>query len=640
VSGFVGLMNRRGAGIDERLLHELTERLVYRGPEGITTRLDGGAGLGHAAFSNTGERAAIFELAGGRLWIAADARLDAREELVARLAAAGKPGLGAEPDPLLMLHAYALWGESMLDDLLGDFAFVIWDGERRRLVAARDRIGVKPLYWAIAGDQLLVSNTLQCLRGHPAVDDRLDESAIADYLLFGYNRHAERTAFAQLRRLPPAHRLTATAEAPPSIDRYWRLRVTEAVHYRRPEEYIDHLDELLQRAVADRLRGNRAAVLMSGGLDSPAVAATARQVLQRRSTSFELQLVTFVYERWAADPEREPARRIAEFLGLPARQVSLDEEQPTNFWGPSAAWSAEPTDMPATARAIRAMAAGAAGMTVALTGQGGDPAFHVTPGDAAHALWHDGPWRAVAAAWRYRRRHGRLPRVGLRTALKRRLAGERATAPLFPPWIEPTLESRLDLRARHAALTTPARFEDAVRPQAAAQLGGGEWSFALEWYDPGMSGFLADFRHPFLDVRLIEYALALPPIPWLVEKDILRRAMGGRLPATVLSRRKAPLPGHPAQTVLRQDLQPVLGVASCAPGLAEFIDIERFLAIARRPQRLRPSEYELVTRPLGLALWLSRLQTGLPRRKRDADETGQRDAATQAIPQARAARVR
>jgi len=110
--------------------------------------------------------------------------------------------------------------------------------------------------------------------------------------------------------------------------------------------------------------------------------------------------------------------------------------------------------------------------------------------------------------------------------------------------------------------------------------------------------------------------------------------LGGRLPEAVLARRKAPLPGYPLHGTLLEGAQTVLGLASAEPRLAEFVDMERFSAIARRPQRLRPSEYALITRPLGLALWLSRLTLGSSRRKGDPDETGRRETATQALQQA------
>ena len=125
-------------------------------------------------------------------------------------------------DAALILHAYQVWGEACLAHLIGDFAFVIWDGRRRTLFCARDHFGVKPFYYARVANSLILSNTLNCIRQHPAVSDALNDLAIADFLLFDVNLEPGTTAFADVQRVPPAHTLT-WSDAAPRLSCYWTL---------------------------------------------------------------------------------------------------------------------------------------------------------------------------------------------------------------------------------------------------------------------------------------------------------------------------------------------------------------------------------------------------------------------------------
>src|SRR5207249_147082 len=122
------------------------------------------------------------------------------------------------------------------------------------------------------GQTLIFSNTLDCIRQHPAVSDKLNDLAIADFLLFDLNQDPHTTSFADIQRLPPAHRATWSADSM-RMTRYWTLPIDEPVYFKRADDYTDRFKELLNTSVSDRLRTNKIAVFMSGGLDSPALAA-------------------------------------------------------------------------------------------------------------------------------------------------------------------------------------------------------------------------------------------------------------------------------------------------------------------------------------------------------------------------------
>ncbi len=213
----------------------------------------------------------------GKLWITADARIDCREELKRELEKADSNRRPPATDSELILQAYAVWGEECVRHLRGDFAFAIWDARRKTLFCARDHFGVKPFYYAEIGNIFLFSNVLNCVRSHPGISDSLNDAAIGDFLLFGLNCDLSTTTFRDIRRLPPAHCLSVSAEGV-RILRYWSAPTSGAIRYRHADEYVEHFQNLIQSAVADRLRVDRAGILLSGGLDSGAIAATAREI--------------------------------------------------------------------------------------------------------------------------------------------------------------------------------------------------------------------------------------------------------------------------------------------------------------------------------------------------------------------------
>ena len=156
-------------------------------------------------------------------------------------------------------------------------------------------MGVKPFFYAHLGSLVLFSNTLDCIRQHPAVSDQLNDLAIADFLLFDMNQDPATTSFADIQRLPPAHTLTCEAGRV-SLRRYWTLSVTEPVHFQRDEDYIERFLELLDTPSPTACAPIASGVLMSGGLDSPTVAASAKRVLSRDGHPQGLRAYTEVFE--------------------------------------------------------------------------------------------------------------------------------------------------------------------------------------------------------------------------------------------------------------------------------------------------------------------------------------------------------
>ena len=276
MSGIVGIVNLDGAPVDRDLLRRLANYLTFRGPDAQHTWCDGNVGLGHTLLRTTSEAETEQQPMSldGKVWLTADARIDARNELIEKL----KRKLTPKPSPNdaeLILYAYEAWGEDCLQHLIGDFAFVLWDGNARRLFCARDHLGVRQLYYSHNTTSFVVSNTVNCLRLHPSVSNKLNETAIGDFLLFGLNQEPNTTTFADIQKLPQAHSLIVSA-GNVRLNQYWKPSAT-LVRNRKPADVIDGFRDVLQQTVTDRLRTTGAGISMSGGLDSPAVASVASQ---------------------------------------------------------------------------------------------------------------------------------------------------------------------------------------------------------------------------------------------------------------------------------------------------------------------------------------------------------------------------
>ena len=336
MSGIVGIINLDGQPVERLLLRRLTEFLAYGGPDAQEVWTEGPVGLGHAMLRTTFEsehERQPYSL-DGRVWITADARIDGRAELIRKLAGKGCGLLKDIPDPEIILQAYRVWGEDCVRHLLGDFAFAIWDGPHRRLFCARDHSGIKPFFYARVKDCFVFSNSLDCLRQHPQVSDELNELAIADFLLFDFNQEPATTTFTDIQRLPAAHS-AVLRDGTFRTRRYWTLPFSGPIRYKQQSDYVEHFIELLQQAVADRLRTRRVGVLMSGGLDSSTVASQAAAIRAAESSPGDLRAYTWVFDRLIPDEERHYAGLAASHLNLPIEFLALDDYKPSSAPGRS-----------------------------------------------------------------------------------------------------------------------------------------------------------------------------------------------------------------------------------------------------------------------------------------------------------------
>lgn len=602
MSGILGIFERDGAPADLPLLHSLARFLSYRGPDAREVWSFGPVALGHTLLRTTQESLGERQPASldGELWITADVRLDCRAELETQLDRAGRKVRRAAPDPELILHAYAAWGEKCVQHLRGDFAFAIWDARRKSLLCARDHFGVKPFYYAALGAHFLFSNTLNCLRLHPGVSDELHDAAIADFLLFGLNCDLAATTFRDIRRLPPAHFLRASAEGV-RIERYWSAPTDGRIRYRRADDYVEHFQVLFQKAVADRLRTRAAGILLSGGLDSSSVAATARQLSANSTEPADLRAYTVTYQSLGPDRDGENARAVAEFLHMPIRCLPLGGLGLFERWDdPELHWP-EPVDDPFFAGLFDQFRAIAADCRVALDGEGSDNLLHFEMWPYARHLARRGEWwRLFVEALQYF--HVRpSPWPGIRRRLKE-FFGRDSREPAFPPWFAPDFAGRMNLAARWRDYGLPHPMPShPVVPAAHASLSLPQWSQMFEFADPGVTRCPVEVRYPFLDLRVVEYLLALPPFPWAFEKTLLREAMAGHLPESVRRRPKTPLSRDPLVEMLQRPEAAWLDHVRWGEEIGRYVNRSALVPLSGE----KNSEAARVAiRPLCLNFWL------------------------------------
>lgn len=507
-------------------------------------------------------------LHGRSLSIVADARLDGRTELIRRLEWYGRPDVRRADDTQLILLAYDAWDTDCVSYLNGDFAFAIWDTHRQRLFCARDRFGIKPFYYALLPGGMVCSNSLDCVRMHPQVSRTLNDLALADFLLFGDNQDDTSTSFAAIRRLPPAHCLTFGPNGSRMMDRYWHIPAKSSLRYRQSEEYVDHFADLLATSVRDRLDKAEIGVWLSGGLDSAGLAAFA--VEDRSATPRCVRALSVVYDSLIADDTRRRATATAAALDIDLTCFVADEARPLE---PDSQHSAEPINDPFSNMRRQLLQHSSTLARVWLCGEGADEILW--PSRVADLLTAR-PWSEVASdVTRAMLRHRRLPAFGVRTRLNLGRRGK--TVPPFPRWFAQDLCARYALRERWQEYwgDGPA-VADALphptRPDAARRLCGPQWSRYFETFDPAITRIPVEPRYPFLDVRLVTFAFSIPPVPWCIDKEVLRQTLRNYLPTTIANRPKTPLAADPLRAHLARAEAKGLDHFKASAGLHAFVD--------------------------------------------------------------------
>lgn len=286
--GIVGVLQWRGPSPSAELVSRMRDTMIHRGPDGAGLHVDAWVGLGHRRLaiidlSPAGQQPMANET--GTLQLVYNGEIYNFRELRSELEARGHR-FASRTDAEVVIHAYEEWGRNCLDRFNGMFAFAIWDAAARRLFIARDRYGVKPLYYYVDDHVLLFASEVKALLAHPAMSVEVDSQALLEYFTF-QNVFTDRTLFRGIKLLPPGHWACADVGAPGrlSTQEYWDFDFQEPARRRAPQEYEEELSELLSQAVCRQLVSDvPIGSYLSGGMDSGAITAMAAREMPKLTT--------------------------------------------------------------------------------------------------------------------------------------------------------------------------------------------------------------------------------------------------------------------------------------------------------------------------------------------------------------------
>lgn len=361
--------------VSREILERMTRKLIHRGPDEEGYHIAQGVGLGHRRLSiidlSTGRQPISNE--DGTIWTIFNGEIYNFQELRARLE--GKHRFQTRSDTEVIVHLYEEEGENWLSHLEGMFSLALWDGKRKRLILARDRMGKKPLYYAALPDKIIFASEIKALLEHPDVPREMDLVALDQYLLYEYIP-CPRSIFKAIKKIPPAHALL-WENGKIKIWRYWDFPDEEIPI--REEEACEKLESLLRQAVKKRLVSDvPLGVFLSGGIDSSAVTAFMAEEASGRIKTFNVSFEEASFDESAS--ARLVARRFGtehheERLSI-SRALELIEKVPEFLDEPMADSSFLPTYL--LSQFTRKH------VTVALGGDGGDELLGGYPTNLAH----------------------------------------------------------------------------------------------------------------------------------------------------------------------------------------------------------------------------------------------------------------
>jgi len=570
--GIVGIYNvTQSHPIDQALLERMLGLIQHRGPDEFGIYRDCRIGLGNARLS-------IIDLATGSqpianedetVWIVFNGEIFNYVELRPELEAQGHR-FTTTSDTEVIVHLYEQHGPRCVEYLNGQFAFAIWDRRPETgggtLFMARDRVGIRPLFYTLAGGALVFGSEIKAILAHPAVSARLDLISLAQVFTL-WTTLAPRTVFEGIVEVPPGHTLTAR-EGQVSVERYWGLSFPEDGdgdgEGLSDDEYVEGLRDLLVDATRIRLRADvPVGAYLSGGLDSSTITA-----LIRNYTSNYLKTFSIAFTDPAFD-ERAHQERMVEFLGTDHRRVECADSDVGHVF-PDVVWHAEwpvlrtsPAPMFLLSRLVQQN-----DIKVVLTGEGADEflgGYNIFKEAKLRHFWARDPGSAMRPLLLKRlypyvqglgEGGGSFLEAFFRKGLTdtERLDYSHAirwanTAPLrrfFSPDVQaaldgydPVAEAVADL-CRHPDLK---RWSPLARAQY-IEVGIFMSEYLLSSQgDRMLMAHSVEGRFPFLDHRVIEFAGRIPPrlkICGLKEKYVLKRAMRGMLPESVYARAKRP----------------------------------------------------------------------------------------------------
>lgn len=611
MSGIAGIVYSDGRPVDHSNLKQMNDALAHRGLDDFGVWCEGSVGFGHRMFWTTPEslkEKQPFVDSTGKLAITADARIDNRDELCGLLGLSQSAELS---DSSLILSAYEKWGEDCPQKLVGDFSFAIWDERANALFAARDRIGIKPFYYHRKGLQTFVfASEISPLFQAAELEKRPCRDTIEQFLTEGNLSH-QCTLFEGIYRLPPATSLLLK-NGQLRLNKYWQPSSGHSERTANLHVHAEEFRELLTLAIKSQLRSAYpVGCLLSGGLDSSSILCLASRLVEDKQS---LAAYSMVFDQLPCD-ERKYIEEVIQSTGVDWVSTVVDGKELDAWELLQACYDRQPEwpvqDLPASVTLWPLTdAAQQQGARVMLTGVGGDQIAQGSTLYLADLL------RTFRFLTLFRElRHYRFSQNVIRAWM---------VNPLVPKWI---LQARHQIKQRrgsrdsawylstgdnqswHSPYSLPKReFASIAAWQQACWIGDPLLSLYLDgWWDPLGSHAQLEFRHPFFDVRMIEFMQQLPAEEkfWRgLSKIVLRQGMKGILPESIRNRTN------------KAEFSPIVGLAlrameidskALALGQMGFVESSRVEALTARYRSEKSAQWLVsIWRLARLEAWYKR----------------------------------
>lgn len=559
--GIAGIVHPKGRQPDRAILERMIDTIGYRGPDERGVVVQGEAGLAHARLS-------ILDLAGGHqpmsvpeagLWITYNGEIFNYVELRDALESAGVR-CNTRSDTEVLLRSYHQYGADCVQDFNGQWAFAIWDAQRRELFLSRDRMGVRPVYYTICDGTLIFASEIKAILCHPSVSRSLDLRGL-EQVFTCWHPVGDRTVLRGIHALPPGCSLRYR-DGHLTVQRYWSFRFPDEPSRSSVDELTQQLRELLIDAVRVRLRADvPVGAYLSGGLDSTAVTALAKRYTDTPLRTFSVAFADREYDESAFQ------RRASDHLGTDHSTVFCRGNQIGAVF-PQVVWHAEmplvrtaPAPLYVLSELVRQH-----GYKVVLTGEGADEVlggYDIFKETKIRRFWAaaaDSPRRPLLLQrlYPYLSNMQRLSPAYLQRFF--RIDAEALSSPFFshlPRW---DMTSGLKVFLTDDVLSELRGYDLQEELRASLPSEFGRWpAFCQAQYLEAtglMPGYIlssqgdrmamahsVEGRFPFLDYRVVEFACGLHvnlKMRGLNEKYLLKRAVADLLPAEILRRSKQP----------------------------------------------------------------------------------------------------
>jgi asparagine synthase (glutamine-hydrolysing) len=621
--------------VDEDVLSAMNRQIVHRGPDDEGLFVEENVGLAMRRLSIIDVKSGHQPLSSetNDIWIVFNGEIYNHQQLRQQLESKGHR-YRTHCDTETIVHLYEEYGHECVKHLRGMFAFVIFDRRTHSIFAARDRLGIKPLYYRLDSGVFLFGSEIKAILAYPGVKPEFNRGVLAEYLAFGYITGSE-TMFAGIQKLMPGHTLTLDNQGNCKIDRYWDLTVPVDAEPRPRQYYVQTCRELLEDAVSSHLMSDvPLGVFLSGGLDSSAVAALTAKIRKDRIETFA---VGYAEEEFS---ELCYAREVASHINSLHHEVRLTREEffqtlPRLIWHED-----EPIVWPSSVSLYFVARLARERVTVVLTGEGSDE----TLGGYTRYAWTllnsrmDRAYRAVTPSFVRSMIRGGLGGAPLTASLHRKLEHTflLRDGASWPSFYFDNFYSAFSA-TEQAQLMTPqalAVSRDAYAGSLEAwQRSAGDLLHRMLYAD--INSYLIELlmkqdqmsmaasvesRVPFLDHPLVEFTARIPAgydIHGMAGKFILKQAVEDLLPHSIIYRKKMGFPTPWAYWLAGPqlaDIQKTLLDTCAARGLFQPEQVQRLFHDHRTHHRDHGSR---IWRLLNLEIWQRVFLDG------DRDSTGQ-----------------